>query len=496
MRRYQVKKYCSLLFLFILIVSCTKKPEDTPDIELFNGYAENLKVYPGHNRAKLTFRVNNEEIDYFVLSWDNNKNTREINSRDAKSGLIEQLIDGLNEGTHTFNLLAFDKNKNPAVASLSVQTNVYGEKYISSLKTRGIKEKIFLYEKDPVIEWSDPYNGEIALEVYYTNTSGNQDTIRVSSDQVTTTIDGHKKYSTVNYRSIYLPVENAIDTFFSSNVSVIASPYYASLSTKNVIEKSGLVHEVVSQSSSDIYKGVEYSTIQFRVEEGMPIAVFILRANLSEERLTLSPLMPNNDTKIGLQTVKGMAEAADKSERKVLAAVNADFFDWSPVAGTPWGPVIMNGTVIKENAKQSGLTYFAIRKDGKAQIGYSSALSLTDYSELNGLVGGGVHWLVINGVNGSWGGDTREPRTSAGYSKDNEVYLLVVDGRNSSYSVGLEMTDVAKIMKSLGAYQAINLDGGGSSTMVVKNGSLFEIVNRYSDSSPRAVANSLAIIAE
>jgi len=72
--------------------------------------------------------------------------------------------------------------------------------------------------------------------------------------------------------------------------------------------------------------------------------------------------------------------------------------------------------------------------------------------------------------------------------------MTVVDGRNANYSVGIPISGLVAIMNSLQVYGAINLDGGGSSTMVLKRDADFEVVNRYSDANPRRVANGLAII--
>ncbi|MDR0715133.1 MAG: phosphodiester glycosidase family protein [Bacteroidales bacterium] len=82
------------------------------------------------------------------------------------------------------------------------------------------------------------------------------------------------------------------------------------------------------------------------------------------------------------------------------------------------------------------------------------------------------------------------PRTATGYSQDGKkVYLLVVDGRQANYSVGVATNHLAAILKAFGAYSAVNLDGGGSSCMVVEG----QIKNKPSDGSERAVANGIIV---
>ncbi|MGI5292235.1 phosphodiester glycosidase family protein [Nonomuraea polychroma] len=61
----------------------------------------------------------------------------------------------------------------------------------------------------------------------------------------------------------------------------------------------------------------------------------------------------------------------------------------------------------------------------------------------------------------------RNPRTAAGVTRDGKIILLTVDGRRPAHSVGLSIPEVAQVMRGLGAVDAINLDGGGSTAMVV-----------------------------
>ena len=97
--------------------------------------------------------------------------------------------------------------------------------------------------------------------------------------------------------------------------------YYACVATKNIVEKSGLVSQVISQSVSDIYDDVEYSTLRFLDQSNESLSIFILRADLKDGKVTLNTLMPDNDTKLGIQTVKAMAEHRDQAGGEVLAAV-------------------------------------------------------------------------------------------------------------------------------------------------------------------------------
>ncbi|GJQ61505.1 MAG: hypothetical protein SCALA702_05580 [Melioribacteraceae bacterium] len=85
------------------------------------------------------------------------------------------------------------------------------------------------------------------------------------------------------------------------------------------------------------------------------------------------------------------------------------------------------------------------------------------------------------------------PRTAVGFNKErNKVYIVAVDGRNVNISAGIPLLDLAAFMKGLGCYEAVNLDGGGSTTMTVRD----EIVNHPSDATgERPVHNFLYVAA-
>ena len=87
---------------------------------------------------------------------------------------------------------------------------------------------------------------------------------------------------------------------------------------------------------------------------------------------------------------------------------------------------------------------------------------------------------------------SRHPRTAMGLTEDRRTFLLVVvDGRSTS-SAGMYGTELAKLMEDLGAWQAFNLDGGGSSQMWLASRGT---INRPSDGSPRSVANHWGVFA-
>jgi hypothetical protein len=87
--------------------------------------------------------------------------------------------------------------------------------------------------------------------------------------------------------------------------------------------------------------------------------------------------------------------------------------------------------------------------------------------------------------------EARHPRTAVGFSRNGRtLFLLTVDGRSES-SGGMTLDELANVMRKLGAWQAMNFDGGGSTTIVIDG----LVVNKPSDKEgERAVGNALLVV--
>lgn len=230
----------------------------------------------------------------------------------------------------------------------------------------------------------------------------------------------------------------------------------------------------------------------------------------------------------GLQAVKGFPGAVGREKTStlltrlndtvaVVGGVNADFFLFTP-PGVPVGAHISRGMSLTDPAP--GRPVLAIDSAGAAHAIILRADTLSNQATLSPFhpmeAVGGRPVVVRDSAITSEARDTvsfsvtRHPRTAAGItSKGRRVMLVVIDGRQLPYSAGMTLAEVAELMLSLGARDAINLDGGGSTTMVVATGpgrsrrrepgaqqaAPLHVVNRPSDpQGERAVGNALAIV--
>jgi Phosphodiester glycosidase len=115
----------------------------------------------------------------------------------------------------------------------------------------------------------------------------------------------------------------------------------------------------------------------------------------------------------------------------------------------------------------------------------------------------GSHRIVTAGANvapppGSDNLTLVHPRTAVGVTANNKLLLMTVDGRQPGFSEGVNLQELANLMLSHGAKDAINLDGGGSTQMVMNyygDALAAQVLNTPSDGSERSVGTNLAVFA-
>ena len=164
-----------------------------------------------------------------------------------------------------------------------------------------------------------------------------------------------------------------------------------------------------------------------------------------------------------VETTKQAGSMQTRRGTNVVGAINAGGYDMSN--GRPVGALIMSGTVINKPS----YTTFWIDKSGNAHITGADECNKA-YEEGNVLEAVASFGDIFENGHARAGLDnsTRASRTAIGIKADGTVVMLMVDGRQAPYSVGMTMAEVAAAMESLGCVQAINLDGGGSSTFATQ----------------------------
>ncbi len=117
-----------------------------------------------------------------------------------------------------------------------------------------------------------------------------------------------------------------------------------------------------------------------------------------------------------------------------------------------------------------------------------------DYEACDNIAAGNRH-LISGGEPVISLSDTRHPRTMIGYRKDGTVVIVTVDGRQQSKGMyGMTLTEMSATMQYYDCFEATNMDGGGSTTMIIKENGQFRVLNSPSDGIERKVTNAVLVV--
>lgn len=286
-----------------------------------------------------------------------------------------------------------------------------------------------------------------------------------------------------------------------SELTTLGSTYSHAIGITPTCEKlvngTDLFEYITSDTTYSIVDGLTATEIKYISTSDLPMKISVFEADLTNPGLSIEVSTPNNSNVFARQRMTEQAVYKDFPTHKVYGGVNGDFFNTT--TGVPQGILYKNGVAIKTTFQDDICTYFAITKNKKAIVASQDSY-ISNQSSIKEAIGGRV-WLVKNGLPVSQTDTKLEPRTCIGVSTDSSrVYILAVDGRNTSYSNGMTYSDLSKCMKALGAFNSINLDGGGSTTFFVRStpdfkNPRFEIRNVPTDTTgEREVSNGLLFI--
>ena len=181
-------------------------------------------------------------------------------------------------------------------------------------------------------------------------------------------------------------------------------------------------------------------------------------------------------------------------EAQIIFGHRLSYFEGNWAKASGW--TVSDGRLWSARPVGGGIPTFLVTRDGHASIQF-----LTKPPKDASLAVSG-NWLVLDGhVHAP--PDQLAPRTAIGLdAADRTLVIFVCDGCRPA--VGMNMAQVAEKMIQLGCFEAINLDSGGSTTLVMRHGGKWQVLNRPSDgqqfpiplSIERPVANALGIVVD
>lgn len=302
-------------------------------------------------------------------------------------------------------------------------------------------------------------------------------------------------------RSAKIPLTQTFE-----NTKFLASTEYG---RRFVYASNGYVKSVSSDSSEWLTDGVHSFEMTCTwqdsfADETEPLQRKLYLFEVDMTKATIVATLPDdNDANVTNATQKMTAQIAalqtSRPEITVYGGTNGDFFYGTSTPITLQGIMWRGGKCLKDTFDTSVNTAFAVLSDGSAVC-----LTQSEYPQYVDRISeavGGRQNLLEKGAKVYFSDKTLNPRTAAGVSEDGHTaYLLVVDGRETLYgtgSHGASYDALARILLAAGAHEGINLDGGGSSSYVVRNaGGTFSLHNHPGNPSQieRAVLNGLAIV--
>ena len=253
-------------------------------------------------------------------------------------------------------------------------------------------------------------------------------------------------------------------------------------------DRQSKVVDVLWDTTYTLTSGLEYCQLTVVTDSYEKQDLYLLRTDPSKG-LDLKVAISDKTTSSvwKRQTPSEMAAHTDSPSNPLYAIINADFCDnREPIK--PRGPVHCDGKVwapsysIDPRFPQQALSYVGVDFNGKMVIGPNSDY-VSAKKSLKECTGAGVILIKDSHIPESFVDETsRDPRTAIGYTSGNIVWILVADGRHGTS--GLTYGELASVFHSLGCEAAVNLDGGGSTQLFMRNPQTDKIEMRNWPSDP------------
>lgn len=247
-----------------------------------------------------------------------------------------------------------------------------------------------------------------------------------------------------------------------------------------------LITGCASQKFSSKSVSFEYPGIEYKLDikqEPRPIRIHILTISLTNQLYKLDAIIAEDPDGDGRAEAKLTPPLTLANATDLVAAANANAFeDFTLKKGQKpvWSrnlPVDIKGWAFNEIRKasygESGYASLWVDKNNQINIGFLNEKESKDCK----IAVSGFSQLILNGKIQYSSNKAIHPRTAVGIDKEKgKLILLVVDGRQKGYSEGMSLDELAQYMANIGCYDALNLDGGGSSIMIIRDNSGKQIV--------------------
>lgn len=210
--------FLSSILTFCTVISCSKMDDNhtqfTKGGEItYSKKADSIVVYAGMNRVKISFVGLGPKVSKVRINWNHKSKSVEAPVA-STNGTLTVIVPDLVEGAYSFDIYTIDKSGNISVPSI-VTGNVYGENFANTLRVRTI-EGTNINKGVASVDWFTSPLGSVSTEIKYTDNTGLPRTVYAPFNENITSLPKFKSGRSIIYRSLFLPEQNAIDTFYTS----------------------------------------------------------------------------------------------------------------------------------------------------------------------------------------------------------------------------------------------------------------------------------------
>lgn len=285
---------------------------------------------------------------------------------------------------------------------------------------------------------------------------------------------------------LYGPFENAKKTYVGSAMATMSHKWLATMflsqeKIDKILGTNEQTEDTVAQDSSliEIPKKKDDTIVRYDLNDNSKFKGYVLLiSDPTRVKIGVSSKLGEKG-----ETVSTIAERYD-----AVAAINGGYFTdaegtekWTSNGGIPTGFLMSEGKVLQNIDQNSSSSILAITKEGKLLIGERTVSELLEKKDNDGEnvteAMSYVTTLIKNGVTSAIEKDEgSSPRTMIGQRKNGTIVLAVLDSTLPGGRICASLKEAQEVMAKYDCYNAVNLDGGKSTTMYL-NG---EVINNPS----------------
>ncbi len=288
-----------------------------------------------------------------------------------------------------------------------------------------------------------------------------------SKEYLTNIVKNEMAFAGINANYFDVKVGNPLGTLITEGEWLIG-PIYDRVAIGFTADKDIFIDKVMLSGTATVYRGFRKKPFAMFDIDALNIPIHLYK-NVGLFTLNWDEKLELPDNRVAISVVDGCVKEIK-----------------SGIVNIP-----RNGYVLVSNDK---FVLNFLKKKDCINVEWNS---MPDWSSVQEAISGGPY-LIMNGqvyIDGKEQNfkfvnkDLYAPRSAVGLGKNGRLYLIAVDGKREDHSTGFTLKQLAEFLKTMGLKDAINLDGGGSTTLVLDG----KIVNKLSEHHERKISNGLLI---